>query len=155
MTRPHSTLTELARAGFSQLARASLELERVEADLETPGLLDLFVHAADPDLALQTVGRLLSAHPDSVRPLLTTPGSADRLLRVLGASRGLGEFFLRRPASLRVLAMPLDGIPDQAVYRDSLLSSIDAAGGQPQRKGPLLIGRHPDAQGGHRNRRAR
>ena len=135
MTRPHSTLTELARAGFSQLDRASLELQSVEADLETPGLLDLFAHAADPDLALQTVGRLLSTHPDSVRPLLTTPGSAHRLLRVLGASRGFGEFFIRRPASLRVLATPLDGIPDQAVYRESLLSSIDAAGGQPQLSG--------------------
>ena len=135
MTRSQSTLTELARAGFSHLNRASLELQAVEADLEIPGLLSLFAHAADPDLALHTVGRLLSAHPDSVRRLLTSPRSADRLLRVLGASRGLGEFFLRRPDSLRVLAVPLDGIPDQAVYRESLLSSVDATEGQAQLSG--------------------
>ena len=34
MTRSQSTLTELARAGFSHLNRASLELQAVEADLE-------------------------------------------------------------------------------------------------------------------------
>ena len=42
MTRSQSTLTELARAGFSHLNRASLELQAVEADLETPDLLNLF-----------------------------------------------------------------------------------------------------------------
>ena len=40
-------------------------------------------------------------------PLLAVDESAERLIRVLGASTGLGEFLQRRPAELESLREPL------------------------------------------------
>jgi glutamate-ammonia-ligase adenylyltransferase len=47
-----------------------------------------------------------------------------RLLRVFGASTGLGEFLCRHPEQLDVLATPLRAPLSPAAYRDDLLAAV-------------------------------
>lgn len=105
MTRSPSTLTELARLGFSELSEARDALEGFES------LLDAFSLAADPDRALRQLVRLHEQHPDALRPVLDDPSWAARLVRVLGASEGLAEFLRRRPDELAALRTPLRTLP--------------------------------------------
>ena len=132
MTRPQSTLTDLARAGFSDLGSAALRLESLGLDLEfgASHLMEHFSRAADPDLALTTLGDLLARDPASVRSLLSRVDATERLLTVLGASRGLGEFLLRHPNSLASLATPLNRIPGSDDYVTSMLASVHAVDGR-------------------------
>ena len=106
MTRSPSTLTELARLGFSELSEARDALEEFES------LLDAFSLAADPDRALRQLVRLHEQHPDALRPVLDDSTWAARLVRVLGASEGLAEFLRRRPDDA---APELDAIADSAI----------------------------------------
>ncbi len=122
MTRQPSTLTELARLGFSELSGARESIEGLEQHL------DAFGHAADPDRALKLLQRLREQHPDALRPVLADPGWLARLVRVLGASDGLFEFLRRRPEELVALRSPLASIPDAAAYGrelDRAIAGID------------------------------
>ncbi len=113
MTRSASTLTELARLGFSDLTAARDALGGFET------LLDAFGAAADPDRALRQLVRLQEQHPDALRAVLADDDWAARVVRVLGASEGLGEFLRRRPAELSALRTPLRQLPrPDALQRD-------------------------------------
>ncbi|WBU38474.1 bifunctional [glutamine synthetase] adenylyltransferase/[glutamine synthetase]-adenylyl-L-tyrosine phosphorylase [Homoserinibacter sp. YIM 151385] len=111
MSRSSSTLTELARLGFSDLERASARLA------EAPeGIAPRFAAAADPDQALRLLLRLLE-HAEAgpvTRRLLDDERTGDRLIRILGASEGLADFLLRRPGALDALEAPLVRPLDQA-----------------------------------------
>ena len=124
MTRRSSSgLSELARLGFAELA---LSRDRLAAFDE--GLVALFGQAADPDQALDALGRLRERAPEQVAALLSEPESAARLIRVLGASSGLAEFFERHPdelAQLREL-----GHPPSARVRDELLDAVAGLSGE-------------------------
>ncbi|MWA10741.1 bifunctional [glutamine synthetase] adenylyltransferase/[glutamine synthetase]-adenylyl-L-tyrosine phosphorylase [Streptomyces sp. BA2] len=109
--RRSSTFTRLLRHGFTDPSAAERllgapELSAVRTD---PVLLDALGAAADPDLALLGLVRLVEGQPDdtSRRELLDTLVSAkplrDRLLGVLGASEALADHLARHPRDWRAL----------------------------------------------------
>ena len=105
MSRQAPTLGGLARAGFDDLDRAAAGLASLgdAAGVDPAALLDAFGGAADPDSALVDVQRLRDRAPERVTGLLSDPSSAARLVQLVGASRGLGDFLARHPAELEVL----------------------------------------------------
>ncbi|MBB5631808.1 glutamate-ammonia-ligase adenylyltransferase [Cryobacterium mesophilum] len=117
-----ASLTELARLGFSELAAAGAKLAAFD-----PSLVGLFAASANPDQALNYLVHLRDQSPDQLARALSTPDAAQRLIRVLGASAGLGEFFRRRPSELESLADPLTGLPPLETMRSSLVSAVEDA----------------------------
>src|SRR5580698_162691 len=102
IARQQTTLTELAKLGFTELGQVGALLEGL------PGsLLPHFAHAADADQALRFLGEFREHAPRELDAVLADVDAADRLIRLLGASRGIAEFFLRHPEELGVLRDPL------------------------------------------------
>ncbi|MCY7287253.1 MAG: hypothetical protein LH624_03130 [Cryobacterium sp.] len=126
MAREQLTLTELARVGFVELREVRVRLhEVVELGGPEPAtLLPLLGKTASPDAALAALVSLLRQAPNETRALLLHPDPTQRLLRVVGASSGLTEFFLRHPEELTVLAKPLMTLPDLAGLTEDLLESV-------------------------------
>lgn len=137
--RTTSSRSELARLGFAELSES---LERI-ADLEarfgsvvplpvsgTPAVWGI---TADPDGALRLLERLLERAPDELRPVLADEAATERLIRLLGASVGLGEFLHRRPAELALLLEPVVAPWSQERYTASLIDAIDGATGEEAR----------------------
>lgn len=137
--RTTSSRSELARLGFAELSES---LERI-ADLEarfgsvvplpvsgTPALWGI---TADPDGALRLLERLLERAPHELRPVLADEAATERLIRLLGASVGLGEFLHRRPAELALLLEPVVAPWSQERYTASLIDAIDGATGEEAR----------------------
>ncbi|HEY1531959.1 MAG TPA: bifunctional [glutamine synthetase] adenylyltransferase/[glutamine synthetase]-adenylyl-L-tyrosine phosphorylase, partial [Galbitalea sp.] len=114
-----TTLTELARLGFTELGEAA---ERVSELPEV--VIARFAHAADADQALKLLGQLREHAPTQVAALLGNEDAADRLIRVLGASRGIAEYFLRHPDELDVLAPPLGELPNVGELRADLIDAV-------------------------------
>lgn len=129
MTRPQYTLTDLARAGFAELGAAGELLEQLGLRYALPDLLPQISKAADPDLALRQLARLLDTAPTETVGLLTRPDSAVRLLRVLGGSSGLGDFLRRHPIELLALREALPAPRTGLEYVTDLLASVGAVGG--------------------------
>ncbi|MEO6826116.1 MAG: bifunctional [glutamine synthetase] adenylyltransferase/[glutamine synthetase]-adenylyl-L-tyrosine phosphorylase [Microbacteriaceae bacterium] len=132
MRRDQTSLTSLAGAGFSALSRVREQLTEfaaLAAPQEVAQLLPQFATAADPDAALSSLIALLRQDPDPVRPLLAEPDTAGRLVRLLGASDGLAEFFLRNPAELSVLDQPVQALPDATVMFEELAQAVGAHDG--------------------------
>ena len=125
MTRSPTTLTELARLGFAELGEAKARLDALAA----PELVPLFAAAADPDQALRMLVGLRESAAAPLAPILADEGVAARLVRILGASSGLGDFFSRHPGELNSLLMPLTSVPDAAEYGASLLAAVDGLTG--------------------------
>ncbi len=125
MTRTTTTLTELAKIGFADLGGAEGALASVP-----DGVAPLFATAADPDLALRFVGTLREASPDAVAGILNDPASAQRLLRVLGASEGIAAFLVRHPEQLAAMSDPLESPLTEAKYRALLKKSIARRSGE-------------------------
>lgn len=123
-SRERTTLTELARLGFAELGAAQRMLEGPLAGFGR-SLVPLFAHAANPDQALQLLVRLQEQSPRELGAALKKPDAAARLLRVLGASAGLGEFFRRRPDQLEALALPLTSLPSPDELGTELLAAVD------------------------------
>ena len=124
MPRNTTTLTDLARLGFAELGEASERLEGVDATL-----VPHFAHAADPDQALMLLGRLREQAPDQLKKLLADDAAAGRLIQLLGASVGIGEFFIRRPAELSALASSLTYPLRADEYTADLLESVHGLDG--------------------------
>ncbi|WP_157156275.1 bifunctional [glutamine synthetase] adenylyltransferase/[glutamine synthetase]-adenylyl-L-tyrosine phosphorylase [Diaminobutyricimonas sp. LJ205] len=127
MTRPRITLTELARLGFVELESSRNLLESF-----SPDLVRFFASAADADQALRLLDRVRDRAPRELDALLADERSAHRLIRLFGASEGLGEFFLRRPAELAAVeevAQPWT----QAAYTADLLTGIRSLTGDDAR----------------------
>ncbi len=124
-SRGVATLTELAQLGFAELAVAKSALEDFDE-----AIVSHFSGCADPDQALRFLGQLKERAPQQLLAVLETPDAAARLVRVLGASSGLGDFFRRRPDELLCLAEPLAGLPSFEAMRAELREAVtgDAAG---------------------------
>ncbi len=120
MTRATTTLTELARLGFSDLARAAACVGSVP-----DGVVPLFADAADPDAALEALLVIRERAPDEVSALLADPTAAGRFIRVVGASTGLAEFLARRPGELPALSEPLTAPLDVDTARADLHAAVD------------------------------
>ncbi|WP_423917255.1 bifunctional [glutamine synthetase] adenylyltransferase/[glutamine synthetase]-adenylyl-L-tyrosine phosphorylase [Frigoribacterium sp. 2-23] len=126
MPRSVSGLSDLARLGFAELGSSRERLDRLVA--ATPGLeasVASFAVCGDPDGALFLLDRLLERDREAVLALIEHgDGAMPRLLRVLGASSGLGEFLVRRPAELRSLLDPLDAPWSPEQYTADLLDAV-------------------------------
>jgi glutamate-ammonia-ligase adenylyltransferase len=131
MAREQLNLTALARVGFNELGTVRARLAEAE-QLGAPDsalLLPLLAKAASPDAALGSLVDLLRQSPDEVQQLLADPGAAERLLVVLGASRGVAEFFLRHPSELTVLSAARTDVPSADELLADLLDSVGAVDG--------------------------
>lgn len=127
-------LGALARAGFDDLERAAREsaalAERADVPLET--LIDAFSVAGDPDQALEELRRLMDRAPEAVRGILADDDVRDRAVRLLGASRGFGEFLLRNLDELELLRARPAAPPNAEEASAELVgavASVDAAAG--------------------------
>ncbi|SMG37075.1 bifunctional [glutamine synthetase] adenylyltransferase/[glutamine synthetase]-adenylyl-L-tyrosine phosphorylase [Agreia pratensis] len=126
--RESRSLSYLARMGFADLEWADEQLRVVAslASLDVDDLIAAIPSAADPDQALSLLAILLRRSPEDVSAILAEERYRIRLVRVLGASKGLGDFFSRHPAELAVLADPRLVLPTAEEARTALL---DAVGG--------------------------
>ncbi len=127
MSRNQTTLTELARLGFAELGESSARL----SELDSPELIPYFASAADPDQALRLLVSLRESAPAAVAAVLKTPDASARVIQVLGASSGLGQFFERHPDELGSLTSALLVPPTAAEYGADLLSVVDGLVGDP------------------------
>ncbi|GAB3044306.1 bifunctional [glutamine synthetase] adenylyltransferase/[glutamine synthetase]-adenylyl-L-tyrosine phosphorylase [Parafrigoribacterium mesophilum] len=121
MARQESALTGLARLGFTQLRAAEELLRSWDA---AANFLPLLSASANPDQALRMLVELRERAAPGTDAVLADPAAASRLIRVLGASKGLAEFFLRHPAEVAALADALPALPDADSYRADLLAAV-------------------------------
>lgn len=124
MSRPPTTLTDLARLGFAELDGTLARLEQ----LGSPGLVPLFASAADPDQALRRLLALREQSPAEIAAVVGDKDAAARLIRVLGASTGLADFLARNPGELAALLAPITAPP--ADYGPDLLASVASLTGE-------------------------
>ncbi len=123
MRRPPSALTLVARAGFESLDQATATLESLKAQPEE------FAHAANPDLAAQTLLALREKDGSRFAPLWSKAASRRRLITLSGVSSGLGDFLLRRPDQWDVVASTLTRPLDQAGYHSVFASAVQGLTG--------------------------
>jgi glutamate-ammonia-ligase adenylyltransferase len=132
VTRNALTLTTLARAGFMELTVARQRLDELRGFTDAPhdDWLRVLSTCADPDAALRRLLELLRHAPDAVSPVLADAEARARLVRVLGASAGLSEFFVRQPEQLDVFMSPTDILPGVETLSGDLIaaSAADASG---------------------------
>lgn len=147
-TDERPTSGSLARLGFQQPERALGQL----TTLGGPGeeLLAILARAADPDLALHGLLRLVESLDTGagegeamLRELADDEGTAMRLLLVMGASTALADHLVRHPEHWRELTDPTLGCSRPAAYavRAGLL---DAVGADPEHPHPVAT--LPDAE---------
>jgi glutamate-ammonia-ligase adenylyltransferase len=128
---PQVSLSQIARSGFSEISAARSKLIAVAQTLgsDVPYLLDVFSLAADPDRALDELIRLSESHSQKLSLLIPSREVAERLIRVLGGSRGLAEFLQRHPQALDILGV-IPALPSsEAEVRISLCQAVGAVDG--------------------------
>jgi glutamate-ammonia-ligase adenylyltransferase len=126
MTRLRTTLTDLAKLGFAELSSALALLNEMSKYISVESFLPSFARCADPDQALRLLVDLLRQSPTQVEALFTDPDAAERLLRVLGASSGFGEFFQRHPEELSALGTATLSPLSVEEYREDLVAAACA-----------------------------
>ncbi|KTR21390.1 bifunctional [glutamine synthetase] adenylyltransferase/[glutamine synthetase]-adenylyl-L-tyrosine phosphorylase [Curtobacterium citreum] len=137
--RTRTSRSEMARLGFAELSESLERIAGLEArfgpDVRVPvsDAPALWESTADPDGALRALERLLERAPDQVRPVLADEAAIERLVRLLGASVGLGEFLLRRPAETALLLDPVTAPWTQEAYEASLAEAVDGTTGEDAR----------------------
>ncbi len=132
MSRLHSTSGELARRGFEDAASASRDLDELgeRNDFRGPGFdpgprwLDIFSHAASPDLAIAGLNRIDEAAHDRVRELGTDRATYARLVAVLGGSEALNRHLCAHPEDLPILCEE-----PRRHTREEILAELGAAVG--------------------------
>ncbi|MBX3079555.1 MAG: bifunctional [glutamine synthetase] adenylyltransferase/[glutamine synthetase]-adenylyl-L-tyrosine phosphorylase [Cryobacterium sp.] len=129
-----ATLSELARLGFAELALAKTRLEDF-----APDILPHLAASADPDQALRFLSQLKERAPHELAQSLSAPDAAARLIRVLGASAGFGDFFRRRPEHLASLAEPLEALPSWESMRTELSEASDGVGATDQARQSAVL----------------
>src|SRR5581483_6884353 len=117
--------------GFADASRAERllgDLGGSVAALEADVLVTALAAAADPDLALAGLVRVLgaAADPAALRTALRAEEDfRDRLTAVLGVSAGLADHLARHPGDAEILRGAA-GRPDAAGLRASLLRAVGA-----------------------------
>jgi [glutamine synthetase] adenylyltransferase / [glutamine synthetase]-adenylyl-L-tyrosine phosphorylase len=144
--RGSSPQARLARLGFTDTARVAATLDRLALALPGPVVAAL-AGAADPDLALASLDRIVEAAPAAEAralhvTLTTRPGARGRLVAVLGASAALGEHLVRHPADWRIIADDASvDPPGRRALADRLLAAVGAL---PAAAQPLAAGAGAD-----------
>jgi [glutamine synthetase] adenylyltransferase / [glutamine synthetase]-adenylyl-L-tyrosine phosphorylase len=118
----------LARMGFADATRAERTLGDAGLVNGPAGdaVMAALAAAADPDLALAGLARVLAAakDPAAVRAALRDePDFRHRLFAVLGVSAGLADHLRRHPGDCSVLRGPV-GRPDPQALRAELLAAV-------------------------------
>ena len=126
-----SSLTELARLGFSDLSESAALLEELSIAIDVPraDLLRAAAAAADPDGALLALTRIARRDAEPVRTVYRDPQAWRALWALLGASTGFAEFFLRRPAELVHLTGVGVDLPSPESLRREMLEAVGADDG--------------------------
>ena len=126
-----SSLTALARVGFTELSVAEARLEELQTLLGMPRTQwqSGASVAADPDAALDSLVKVARRAPEPVREALTHDEGITAAWALLGASLGFGEFFLRHPAELAVLARAPRGLPSNEQLQAEMLGIVGARDG--------------------------
>ncbi|WP_322763141.1 bifunctional [glutamine synthetase] adenylyltransferase/[glutamine synthetase]-adenylyl-L-tyrosine phosphorylase [Frankia sp. Cr2] len=155
--RGSSVQAQLARMGFSNVDRSAAGLRRLGLLAGTDGLAGAAVvmpsgsgdpsgvdlsrnavlvelsRAADPDLALAAIERIVDRAPpeigaDLLTALARQPGLRSRLVAVLGVSAALGDHLVRHPTDWRVIAdnSVMRAAPEHRVTRERLLRAVGA-----------------------------
>ncbi|MGN6219264.1 MAG: bifunctional [glutamine synthetase] adenylyltransferase/[glutamine synthetase]-adenylyl-L-tyrosine phosphorylase [Microbacterium sp.] len=126
-----SSLTPLARVGFSRLGDAEQLLDELGGltGILREDVLERAATAADPDEALLAVTKLARRDDQAVRRTHRHPGAWRALWALLGASTGFGDFFLRHPAELDELVHAGERLPTEGELLASLLESVGAEDG--------------------------
>ncbi len=124
------SLTALARLGFEDLTAGA---ERLAAVVDLLGVdedacVEVARHAADPDQALALLQDVAERDLDRVAALVREPTGAAALGRLLGASRGLGQFFERHPDELELLRAGPVPPATAGEYRERMLEAIEGRG---------------------------
>jgi glutamate-ammonia-ligase adenylyltransferase len=121
-----SALTHLARLGFSRFDEAEDQLAELSAlaGLDRATLLAEAGHAADPDEALAGLVRIARRREDAVRAALQDPRGREVAWRLLGASRGFADFYLRRPERLADLPRAGRRLPTADELRRALAEAV-------------------------------
>ena len=131
----------LIKVGFADTGNAQRWLgfpELAEVDLDR--LLEGLALAASPDVALRLTVRLLEGSPELAERINAGPEASEAMFRLLGSSEALGEFLLRRPEHLDLLAEPAAAEPAEIPgeqFRDALLTAV---GADPAARTPVASG---------------
>jgi glutamate-ammonia-ligase adenylyltransferase len=88
-----------------------------------------FSHAANPDLAAQTLLALQDRDEARFKALWAKPKSRARLVSLTGISSGLGDFLQRRPDQWNVVAEVMTSPPHQQAYRETFSRAVGVASG--------------------------
>ena len=124
MRRPPSALTLVARAGFESLDQATSALESLQASPEE------FSHAANPDLAAQTLLALRAKDAKRFQALWSKEAPRRRLITLTGVSSGLGDYLLRRPDQWNLVTTSLKQPPDQSGYQSVFTAAVEGLAGE-------------------------
>ena len=115
--RESSNVARLARLGFADTAKADSILREVPV-LEQQ--LEIIRLTADPDLALATLGELLSHGADYTS---WDESGWERVAHLCGASQALGQHLIKHPIQTRAVASALE-IADSETIRSTMLSAV-------------------------------
>ncbi|PZU48457.1 MAG: bifunctional [glutamine synthetase] adenylyltransferase/[glutamine synthetase]-adenylyl-L-tyrosine phosphorylase [Microbacterium sp.] len=121
-----SVRTELARDGFGEIGDADELLTEI-AGLTGIPRRDVLIGAggaADPDAALAGLARIARRNAQAVTSALTREPQV--VWRLLGASQGFCDFYLRRPEELAHLPGPDDRLPRVEELVADLLDAVGA-----------------------------
>jgi len=99
------SLSEIAKLGFESLSAARTDLERLTelVGKHSDTCTEALAFSASPDRALAHLLRLLEVAPSESLKLVAKANSCVRLMRLLGASDGVAEGFLRQPETMEFL----------------------------------------------------
>ena len=121
-----SARTGLARLGFGDTSEADRLLDEIAelTGLARADVLGDAGNAADPDAALAALVRVSRRNPDPVRAALTAARAS--VWRVLGASEGFADFYLRHPEELAFLPAAQPTLPSSDELRAELMDAVGA-----------------------------
>jgi len=121
-----SVLTGLARDGFGELGDADALLTELSStlDMERDEILRGASGAADPDSALAALVRIARRDPGAVAAALRRVATS--VWRLLGASTGFADFYLRHPKELDHLEGPGKPLPTSEELRSELVDAVGA-----------------------------
>ncbi|MHA7295040.1 bifunctional [glutamine synthetase] adenylyltransferase/[glutamine synthetase]-adenylyl-L-tyrosine phosphorylase [Arthrobacter sp. HLT1-21] len=129
---------QLISRGFTDLEKSSRFLAAPElVGIPQAALFDGLARSANPDLALQSLVRLLAVRPGLAAVVADGGASSEPLFRLLGASEALAEFLMRCPEHLDTVKVSPSRTPG-GVSAESLRSSLlESVGADPSSGTPV------------------